>query len=404
MKKQADSRKGKDRTLPAFLQSALEHCGEDCQCLPYVRKRLALDISSGAQRHQSDHTWGYEEEEEEVQHLGLMYDRRKKPFCPGPNAHHTQAWIKQRRYKGNATFVFIISTGHSGTTYLQDHLAWTTLFGPDIKQAVVLWGEVGEGDKNGLGKIIRALPTTAAYCARALEYVHGTKIPGLLKSLKSHLGRTVGIQTGHETFLAMIPALILLLGDRAKFVRLRRNRLSTAYSLSASDAMASFARNDQARVKAWKSGPCTDRLWGLCPFDYSARLIPPGDAWLEFSKYQRNLWFVDELEAEWQSIMQTFPETARIELNWDTNISPEVFQSIADFAGLNFTLTNATARPHEEHAHTHNSEGMSAEDLAAKLQKLGREYADRLNLTCDLYTCVPAIHKYQSCTSDSCIP
>ena len=86
--------------------------------------------------------------------------------------------------------------------------------------------------------------------------------------------------------------------DKAKFVRLRRNKKDVAYSYYTKGG-----------------GPCTRRcIFCICPLDSAARLPMTGGLWESLSVYQKYLWFVDELEAQWQATLNTFPSTKTIVL------------------------------------------------------------------------------------------
>ena len=206
---------GREVWLPSFLQSDLHTFSEAFECSPMTIAHEQADVDT-----QKMDLGGTPTEETVVEHLGLLLDRRKEPLCR-PNAS-TQAWIQKNRYRGKFTFVFIISTGHSGTSYLGEQETWATLYGSDITESMRWWREWeglnGPSDKRkaggGTNHRVKALPTTADYCDKALEYVHTEKIPGLVKALNKGNKKTmaIGLQAGHETFLAMIPALILLLG------------------------------------------------------------------------------------------------------------------------------------------------------------------------------------------------
>ena len=50
---------------------------------------------------------------------------------------------------------------------------------------------------------------------------------------------------------------------------------------------------------------------------------PPGHRSHLRSVYQKYLWFVDELEAQWQSTLKEYPTINHMELDWDKKLTPE---------------------------------------------------------------------------------
>lgn len=131
-----------------------------------------------------------------------------------------------------------------------------------------------------------------------------------MESVLAATERGTWLGAGHQIILGMVPALVRVLGvgrqsalpievqqvtrcfqDKAKFIRLRRNKKDVAYSYYQ------------------KGGdPCTGKcIYCICPLDAAARIPVRGEIWEKLSVYQRYLWFVDELEAQWQATKKTFP-------------------------------------------------------------------------------------------------
>jgi len=82
---------------------------------------------------------------------------------------------------------------------------------------------------------------------------------------------TTWFGSGHQVILGILPALVDVFGDAAKFVRLRRNRL---------DVARSFAKKG--------GGPCTHRcIYCLCPLDPVVRCPVSGDVWASLNTFQR---------------------------------------------------------------------------------------------------------------------
>lgn len=274
----------KQRCVRGFKPS----CGDDCRCSPLQSRRGTA-----------------------TPQLGNFIDRRREPFC---RLNKTmQAMVDAYRYDGNYSFVFVISNGHTGTTHLGQTSNWRRMFG-DIKEFsdIFITHEM-EANKS----VVKTVPWYEDHCDRALEYVIQQKVPKMVSVLESTKSK-IHFAAGHQIILGLVPALIQVLGDRAKFIRLRRNKLDVAYSYA---------------QKA--GGPCTARcIFCLCPLDAVARLAMTGNLWESLSVYQKYLWFVDELEAQWQSTLKEYPTINHMELDWDKKLTPEHFTEIAHFSGL----------------------------------------------------------------------
>ena len=106
--------------------------------------------------------------------------------------------------------------------------------------------------------------------------------------------------SGHQIILGLLPALVDVLGSHAKFIRLRRNRFDTAYS---------FTQNH--------GDPCTDECkFCLCPLDSATRCPPHGHVWHKLNSFERYLWAVDEVECQWQALLNSRPSLKFIEVSY----------------------------------------------------------------------------------------
>ena len=311
----------------------------------------------------------------EISKYGEIIDRRKESFCPPEPA----AAFEAHRYKGNRKFVFVVSNGHTGTTFFGKGSSWRDAFGDSQIMGGLYITHETEADKEAVKKI----PWSRDYCQKARDYVVDQKIPHLEKILEGieQRDRTGDNQpgtffgSGHQIALGMIPALIDVLGDSAKFVRLRRNKMDVAYS---------YAQKN--------GGPCTHRcIFCLCPLDAAARMPIPGGLWEELSIYQRYLWFVDELEGQWQAVLRRSPGINYIEMDWDKKIEPEEFARLADFTGM----AGVKHRPIEvKKANEHlNHKSKSAKNYTWMEEQVV-EYAAKLGLKngCTTYHCLDDIN------------
>eukprot|EP01147_Barroeca_monosierra_P002813 gene2813-5656_t len=220
--------------------------------------------------------------------------------------------LEKYKYKGNATFVFIVSNGHTGTTFLGQQMNWRLAFGRVPKGFIVV--HENEPDK----AFLKHLAFSNEYCNEALEYVYNQKLPFMLRALDKQNAHTY-FAAGHQIILGILPALADILGHRAKFVRLRRSRLDTAYSFF------------QKRV-----GPCHKLcIYCICPLDPIARCpITSSVLWNQLNTFQQYLWAVDEVECQWQSLMNARPEIEYMELNWKDSLPTSAMQQLANFIGM----------------------------------------------------------------------
>ena len=153
-----------------------------------------------------------------VTKLGKMFDRRLNSFCQEISI------LPEQLYKGNHTFIFIVSSGHAGTTYLGQSSVWRKHFGRVLPSGYFITHELGEDRE-----LLRQIPWGQQWCDAAIKYVIEKKLPemeGVLHFSNLH----TYFSSGHQIILGLLPALVKVLGNNAKFIRLRRNRLNTAYS------------------------------------------------------------------------------------------------------------------------------------------------------------------------------
>ena len=296
-------------------------CDDTCkvQPRPHYKPRCAYGyLSTCANCSCSDPTAGQSSSHGT---LGVMQDRRSEPFCVG-------ASTAEQAYTGNYTFVFVVSNGHTGTTFIGQTGVWRTYLGKGkfIPPGYAIAHE-NEPDKGELVQI----PFFKDYCARAVKYVVGKKIPKISSVLRNRKQHTY-IASGHQIVLGIIPALADVLGARGRFVRMRRNRLDVAYS---------YAQK--------LDGPCAlGCKYCICPMDPLARCPVSAAVWEQLSVYQQFLWFVDELECQWHAVLKDRPNLIVTDLNWDHKIGPEHLMQVSVFATAIAELTRART-----HARTH---------------------------------------------------
>jgi hypothetical protein len=90
---------------------------------------------------------------------------------------------------------------------------------------------------------------------------------------------------------------------RILFVRIRRPRLETAFSL--------YYQSSGRTI----SNICTDFSVNYCPYNNpnAVLLHPPStEAWSNLSAFQQCLWIIDETNARWEKFRETYPQIRSI--------------------------------------------------------------------------------------------
>lgn len=307
-----------------------------------------------------------------------MWDRRKEPFCPPPTpeahklAPSIAAQIAHLRAQ-NHTMVFTISNGHTGTTFLGMSSMWRRHFGKYLPHGFHVTHE-SELDKETLKRI----PWEKDYCRRSRDYVEHFKVPQI-ESILEDLDAHTFFASGHQVILGLIPALADILGDRARFLRLRRNRFDTAYSFYKS--------------KNGDSGPCSGRcIFCLCPLDPLARCPVDAQVWEDLNPYQRHLWSVDEIECQWQSFLRSRPGVHYMELNWDKRLTAEQMLEVAKFIDMDVSLQAPSLK---ETANGHLSAKVRSTKNYTWMEEMDRDYRQKVghaaDSDCNTYFCLPKL-------------
>lgn len=246
--------------------------------------------------------------------------------------------------------------------------AWCSVFGKLTSH--VRFSHEYEQDRDYV-KNVTSLPS---YCADALDYVVRRKMPELIAVMKQRGHRTF-YQAGHEVIMAMLPALLHVLKDDVKLVRLHRSRLDVAYSFYASKQV----------------GPCSSACsYCICPLDGNARCPVSGKVWATLSVFEQYLWMVDEVECLWQSVARQYPHVPTMTMEWSQAIRPQDMRRLGDFLGaeLGDETKQEKAKPENVHVEDHVR---SAKNLT-QLAEWDAHYRKALGLQhCTEYTCIPAL-------------
>lgn len=189
------------------------------------------------------------------------------------------------------SYVFVFSTGRCGTQHLSRALK--SLSSP---RAYITHEEehLTERTRVIVDRVYRRL-ALRNYSATT-RYVRDVKIPFYEALLHMH-GATRLVYTGHVPMaFGLGPALMRALPTGAvRVVRLRRERLATALSLMALGPDVEDPWGDAVR-----------RRWFPVPTDRFVRLKVSGTTWRRLNRFQKWLWYVDDVECRWQAMKREF--------------------------------------------------------------------------------------------------
>ena len=166
-----------------------------------------------------------------------------------------------------------------------------------------------------------------------------------MRGLASSDGSRTIVDLTHQVNLGLLEALVSLLQPRISFVRIIRSRYDTVRSFM-----------NESKV------PCgSDVAWTLCPLYHPDSVLKVSNTtWAKLSASQRNMWFVDEVEARWQRLLLTYPSLPHLTVNWcnrDQLLKARV--AVADFIG------GGVLSPKPCSSHTHGQKNLSDFVLAA---------------------------------------
>lgn len=324
--------------------------------------------------------------------MGRLIDFRRLPLCkseippppmpvlpdpPPPDGFETMTPRQKRKVYvpvpvANYTFVFVVSNGHTGTTFLGRMSDWRQHLGPGKKlQPGFSVQHETDPDKGALVQI----PWTPNYCNDGMKYVAERKVPKIVHVLRARKQHT-WIESGHQNMLGELSGLAQMLGKQVRFVRMRRNRLDVAYSYSQKG-----------------EGPCSPAcIYCLCPLDPIARCPVDGETWGMLTLFQQYLWFVDELECQWQALVYNEPGITRVDLNWDKSISGEQLLMVAKFSGMDKAVLRNETKKETERDNDHVKSSKRSTKNYAAMEAEALQYQELLRLKhCDTYSCIPPL-------------
>ncbi len=238
--------------------------------------------------------------------------------------------IRRRPSVQQPQLVFVFSTGRCGTLHLARSLeapgAYVT---HEEEHARLRTRDVVARTYRGLA----SMRDEAAFNASADAYVRGAKAVYWNHLLERH-NATRLVYTGHLAgVFGLAPSIWRAHRGRVRFVRLRRGRIATALSLMA------LGPEDE---DPWSVRP---RRWFPTPAAPFARLRVEPAAWERFNRFQRWLWFVDDVECRWQALRREVDADALWEVSLEELAVMDggaKWRELAAFMGVNVGKTKST--------------------------------------------------------------
>ena len=187
------------------------------------------------------------------------------------------------------------------------------------------------------------LPDLLLEYNRQPETLHKTPVNTREDVKRTSVDTPVLVDLGHQFNLGLLRPLVQRLGPQVAFVRIIRSRY---------DTVRSFLSEGKA--------PCGHGMFTLCPLRHPDIVLRPSKGhWARFSKAQQNMWYIDEVEARWQQLLEAGGVQSQLTVSW---CSPSQFlkawEEVARFIGEGL-------RPRPCEHHTHTSTGANSRKVAA---------------------------------------
>jgi len=231
-----------------------------------------------------------------------------------------------------STYMWVFATGRTGTQHL------SRVFAGNEEVAYITHQTETEIEptKHVVDRMYRRLRS-----ARDVQvWVKEDRIPYIR-------GRLVGsvhkyLYTGHlpcafelcPTFIDTLPR------NSVKILRVRRDRIQTALSLM---ALGPESQDPWVGV-----GPTLPLRWFPSPKLWFVRLRPTDQTWASLNRFQKYLWYVDDLECRWQALKRSHHgEFQYLEVQVESLIQfngAEEYHRIAQFFNLSLDLSAITER------------------------------------------------------------
>ena len=238
-------------------------------------------------------------------------------------------------------FVFAYSTGHVGTTAMGDG----GVFGNPPNMLFLHEMQNGPVTLPKRNKFTTAAWSKSDYNGD-YKWVKEVYMNFLRESKE---GKEVLVDLGHNNLyfaLALVEYLLAETTHRFIFVRVRRDRLESAISLS-------FDRPNHQYTDI-----CASLWYRFCPYDRENDVIlhpPSRDVWNAFSVFQKTLWVVDETEAQWNRLVAEHGGLNHTEVLWGSKWAGSFENATAHIGtllGLNVTaLQQSETTKYKENVH-----------------------------------------------------
>mmetsp|Transcript_14221 Transcript_14221/g.26429 ORF Transcript_14221/g.26429 Transcript_14221/m.26429 type:complete len:409 (-) Transcript_14221:58-1284(-) len=246
-----------------------------------------------------------------------------------PKARQGQAAQRKiGKLKQRPRYVFAVSTGHVGTTSLSDKESYT---GTALSNISFRFENIG-GDWEGSEEAQAWREWWDDRPSRDQQYERAsTTYLELVEEVLAEKGTHTYVDLGHHIVDGVLRVIPDVFADFL-LVRVRRSRYRTA---------SSFFTNHR---------DLCENLYRVCPLKNPALLQPRNGRWTEgqwssLNHFQQALWFIDEVEAEWQRLLQKHPRMSYVECTWDDDLSP-CLDVVADMLGVDVKNAGVWSKNH----------------------------------------------------------
>jgi hypothetical protein len=232
--------------------------------------------------------------------------------------------------RGSDRFYFVFSTGRCGTLHL------SRLFGDH--RAYVCHEEEPEDTFVVMERILRPIAKHDDQVL-AMRYVRDDKIPYMVRTMRSK-GADRWLDAGHQIIFGIVPALMAQLDKQIGLVRLRRDRTETALSfLTAPEFNDPWMPHWEDTETLGQEHP----RWALRPSDRIARMPLSAAVWRQLNRFQRYLWYVDEVERQWQDLVcrYSFPH---VEVSLDELNDIDTLDRLSNFMNIGYDKNHIGVR------------------------------------------------------------
>mmetsp|Transcript_7936 Transcript_7936/g.17602 ORF Transcript_7936/g.17602 Transcript_7936/m.17602 type:complete len:372 (+) Transcript_7936:213-1328(+) len=233
---------------------------------------------------------------------------------PGVTVDAPEA-IRHILSQGRPKYFLSVNTGHAGSTSMSQREAYE---GEGLAEVHFTFENLGYEAKDHVHRAWQEWWKTGhresnvEEVRRKVRDEYKARIDEMLA--KNHQSSYVDL--GHHTLNGIFHQIPSLFLPNVAVLRLRRDRYHTAFS---------FIHSGWADM--------CDITYGICPLRDEVVLRPAGQEWSQFAWHevgitQQSLWYVDELEAEWQTLVKQNPDLPRVECDWSTRLD-FCFQAVA---------------------------------------------------------------------------